>query len=440
MDNIVSYAQTKLETFGERPFCAVDSLILSWLVYFRLPEGLSQARTWEGMRLADMFRAECFGAMFHGVWDPDSSKALLTAVVASPRFRDARICGFTEQLDAQAEKQFAAATFRLAPGLTHVSFRGTDSTVVGWKEDFNLAFKCPVASQQAAAEYVRAVAGQTDGPIVVGGHSKGGNLAVYAAAKCGRDVQGRIERAYSHDGPGFRAGQLESDDFRAVELRVEKVIPQSSVVGLLLEQHERYRIVTSSQKSILQHDPFSWEVDGVDFKPFGQLTFDARYLDKTLSGWIGGLSDAERERLTDALFDILSTNDIQTMQEIADDWQKNIPAIARTLASMDPGTRSFLVKLLRQLGNLAVANVPAILKDDFDHSTREFGERAMGRIGEMTDEMAERASGMVNDLLGRPGGRSADSHTADGHTADGRALDADAGAEVLSGPEPAGAR
>lgn len=404
MDNIVSYAQTRLETFDERPFCAVDSLILSWLVYFRLPASLAEARTWEGMRLADIFRAECFEEMFDGVWDPESSKALLTAVVASPRFRDTRICGFTEQLDAQAEKQFAAATFRLTPGLTHVSFRGTDSTVVGWKEDFNLAFKCPVASQQAAAEYVRAVAGQTEGAIVVGGHSKGGNLAVYAASKCGPDVQGRIERAYSHDGPGFRAEQLESEDFRAVEPRVEKIIPQSSVVGLLLEQHERYRIVTSSQRSVLQHDPFSWEVEGVDFKPFGQLTFDARYLDKTLSGWIDGLSDAERERLTDALFDILSTNDIHKMGEITEDWQKNIPAIARTLAAMDPDTRAFLVKLLRQLGNLAVASVPAVIRDDIDQTTKEFGERAMGRLGEMTDGMAERASGMVNDLLSRSGG------------------------------------
>lgn len=127
----------------------------------------------------------------------------MTALAASPRFRNIQMLGYTEQFDAAEEKQFAAVCFQITPDLCYIAFRGTDSTLVGWKEDFNMAFKCPVPSQKTAVRYLTDAARHCRGKILVGGHSKGGNLAVYAAVKCSEDIQKRIERVYSHDGPGF---------------------------------------------------------------------------------------------------------------------------------------------------------------------------------------------------------------------------------------------
>lgn len=395
-DNIVTYAEKALEPMGTpepagtsvasasgdaapapdggplaplapRPFNAVDSLILSWLSYLHLPaDSLTDCSSWEGAPLARVFRAECFGRMFADVWDPGSTRRLLTALAASPRFRDARVCGFTEQLDAEQGKQFAAVSLQLSPGLAYVSFRGTDSTLVGWKEDFNLAFKTPVPSQEEAARYLAEAASRLTGRILCGGHSKGGNLAVYAASMCGdASARARIERAYSHDGPGFLASVLARPEFREMAPRVEKTVPQSSVVGMLLESQEDYSIVRSHQSGVLQHDPFSWEVEveAGRFKPVERLSADGVYMDKTLNGWIAQMSDDERERFTDGLYEVLSASDAGTLDEIKADWQNTLPAIARKVAGMDPGTRDFLLRTLAALAQHGVTSIPETLGD-----------------------------------------------------------------------------
>ena len=199
--NMLDYARRELETFSRRGLCAVDSLILSWMAYLRIPadadEVVAGIRGWDGVRLADLHRAEYFGDYFAGMWSEEDGLRLLAAAAASPRLRDVRVVGHVESTDVRAEKQFAAVTFRLTDDLSYVAFRGTDSTLVGWKEDFNLSFRCPVPSQVAAARYLADVAGRLDGEFVVGGHSKGGNLAVYAAASVPADVGERITRVFS---------------------------------------------------------------------------------------------------------------------------------------------------------------------------------------------------------------------------------------------------
>lgn len=189
--NMLDYVRTELDTFDGRGFCTVDSLVLSWLAYTRLPAddpALAPARGWEGVRLADLYRAEYFATYYAGMWGEEPGLDLLAAVAASPRFRDVRVMGYVDATDPRAEKQFAAMTFRLTEDLSYVAFRGTDASLVGWKEDFNLAYRCPVPSQVEAAHYLADAAARVGGDLLVGGHSKGGNLAVYAAATAPRDA------------------------------------------------------------------------------------------------------------------------------------------------------------------------------------------------------------------------------------------------------------
>lgn len=199
--NFVTYVQTQLDTFDERPFCEVDSLVLSWLSYYRLPETLQKiTQNDDCVAIHEWLRAEDFDAMMGSLWDPAGSRDLLFAICASPRFRNMDMTHYETVFNKETEEQFAAMTFMLPNGDLYVAFRGTDSTLVGWKEDFNLAFQCPVLSQETARRYLKKVASEfPDGRIYVGGHSKGGNLAVYAAITCDSWIQERIEAIYSHD-------------------------------------------------------------------------------------------------------------------------------------------------------------------------------------------------------------------------------------------------
>ena len=379
--NMLDYVRTELDTFDGRGFCTVDSLVLSWLAYTRLPAddpALAPALGWEGVRLADLYRAEYFATYYAGMWGEEPGLDLLAAVAASPRFRDVRVMGYVDATDPQAEKQFAAMTFRLTEDLSYVAFRGTDASLVGWKEDFNLAYRCPVPSQTEAARYLGAVAARVDGDLLVGGHSKGGNLAVYAAATVPEDVGVRVTRIFSHDGPGFLAEFLATEDYRRVEGRVEKTLPQSSVVGMLLEQQEGYRVVRSNRAMIWQHDPFSWVVEGCDLVTLDGLTADARYLNRTVSAWLGSRTVEERERFIDTLYSVIDLGDVSTTHELRADWRRSIHVRARAFAELDAETRSFVTQTLTALVSLGVRVGPDLLVEDLQRVRSGTSAAALG--------------------------------------------------------------
>lgn len=362
MRNIITYAEETLATFDRLPFNRVDSLILSWAAYLRLPEERLEAYDWRGVRLGDLFRAEDFGCLFQRHWDVSGSRQLLTAVAASPRFRDIRVMGYTQQMDAGLEKQFAAVTFQWEDRWGYIAFRGTDSTLVGWKEDFNMAFQYPVPSQEAAQRYLAQAAKHCKGELRVGGHSKGGNLAVYAAAHSAQEIQERLVRVYSHDGPGFLAAVLQSGEFQTIAPKLDKTLPQSSLVGMLLEQQENFRIVKSDRVGLWQHDPFSWLVEGNDFRLQKELTPDAQYLDKTLNRWISSLTTAERERFVDSLYALVDAAHIETLAQLRAQWQESIPAILKAASQLDPDTKEFLFQTGMALVALGVKNFPELLE------------------------------------------------------------------------------
>ena len=362
MKNIVSYAEENLDSFQTRPFGGVDSLILSWMSYMHFPLDIPSLHNWVGVPLKDLFRAEYFPQLFQGLWDKENSRRLFTALAASIRFRDIQVMGFTEQKDLDQEKQFAAVTFQLRPDLYYVAFRGTDSSLVGWKEDFNMAFQHPVPSQAEAARYLTKVASHCARDILVGGHSKGGNLAVYSAATVSPEIQARIHRVYSHDGPGFLESFLQSPGFQAIEPKIEKTVPQSSIVGLLLDQREDFQVVRSNRLRFLQHDPFSWAIEGTAFS-YDQLSADAKYWDRTLDDWLRQLSEGERERFVESLYSILSSVDIADFAEFRTDWQKNLPALMHAASQLDPDTRTFLFRIIKGLATISLRNFPDFFRD-----------------------------------------------------------------------------
>lgn len=364
MANIVDYVENELRPFDKLPFSSVDSLILAQFSYLNF-EGLLSApdlsAAW--LPLRELYRAEIFPALLHEVYEPRRNRRLLAALAASPRFRDLELNFYASRFDSEKEEQFAALSIRLPDNAIYIAFRGTDSTFVGWKEDFNMAFISPVPAQLEARRYTEAVAALTDGPLLLGGHSKGGNLAVYAAFSCCDSIRSRIRRIYSHDGPGFKEGVLDGEGYQAIRDRVEKTLPRASLVGMLLEQQEQYQVVESSGFWVMQHDPFLWEVEGHDFRYVPELSGGARYFNRSFNEWIAQMTEQERARFTDSLFEILGSGEARTVTEFSANWLSESHAIANAVKHLDPETRRFLLQIAKELAAIYVHNAEAAVKE-----------------------------------------------------------------------------
>lgn len=357
MPSIIEYAETEFRTLEEKPFSDVDSLLLSQFSYMNLSafeDGLTGGNTLE---IRELLKAERFEKLMFHVRDTKSNMRLLYAMAASPRWRTVKIGNFSEKLCDQAEEQFASITVYLDKDHACAVFRGTDATLVGWKEDFNMAFLPVIPSQADAAEYVTKLGKSFPGKLILTGHSKGGNLAAYAGMFCDPEVQKRIERVYPLDSPGFIGNTLDSDEYKRIQDRVHKVIPRGSLIGMLLENHGAYSVVESSQMGIMQHDPFSWQVTDGAFNTLEEISGGAKYMNKTLNSWIAGMSIDERVRLVDTLYGLLTAGDIQNVFD-AGDIQKNIGAVYNAAVHLDPETRSFVLQIIRQLASLALHNIP----------------------------------------------------------------------------------
>lgn len=370
-ETIIDYVKTEMRTFAEHPFHEVDSLVLSQFSYIHLgnliaPPSAGIVR--KPLTLQQLYRAECFPHFFADQPDALRNRRLLAACAASPRFRDMGIAYYEEDFDETCEKQFCAMTFFISADTAYLAFRGTDASLIGWKEDFNMAFLTPVPSQEAALNYTLSVAKLVRGQLMLGGHSKGGNLAVYTAMMSPQHLQNRIVSIYSHDGPGFRDNIFESDGYLRIKNRIHKTLPQSSLVGMLLEHQEDYAIVESTAVGIIQHNPYSWVVRGGNFVRLTTLTSSADYLNRTLSEWLSGLSNEQREQFVDALYSVISATDLTSFTELRDNWQTEISVLIENMKNMDEPTRRILHETLRSLMHMAVKNLPSqVPKDPNSH-------------------------------------------------------------------------
>ena len=243
-----------------------------------------------------------------GVLVPNQIPELLRRTAASPRFRDMKLNGFVDHLDTVKAEQFAALAAECGDGTVYLSFRGTDDTLAGWKEDFYLSCMREVPAQKMAVAYTEAMAHQYPRiKLRLGGHSKGGNLAVWAGVFCPTAVQRRIAAVWSNDGPGFHDDILSLPRHIRLAERIHTIVPKSSVVGMLLEHGRTTPSVDSSQQGLMQHDGFSWAVLGNRFVRLHSVTRQARLTDQELRGWVQGLTVEQREKFVDSAFQVLAS-------------------------------------------------------------------------------------------------------------------------------------
>lgn len=348
MANYIDYLRWRGDlSFAQDPLNEVDAMIFASLVYLQL-DGRPAADPYTPMLLSDV--ADVFFALpdwkHRGRVEGDYE--LLKAAAETHRFGNVRLVRYRSQFLPEDDTQFAAETFLLDDGSVCLAFRGTDNTLVGWKENFNMSFQQTVPSQRLAQDYVRELYTQYMASMSLCGHSKGGNLAVFAAARSSPMIQSGIRSVYNFDGPGFTNYMMGDPGYLTVVPRIHTFIPQSSVIGLLMDREEPVKIVHSTQVGILQHDTGSWEVLGNAILPARELTQDAVIIKNTIQTWLMSMDIDARNRMVESLFALLNQGNAERTEDIF--TPKNILSYLLLLGTDDSVRKTLSSELDNLLG------------------------------------------------------------------------------------------
>ena len=307
--------------FREKPLNDVDSLALCQLSYLKFDGMVSDVRhNGPSVTLQEIAKRADVEQLFGDVRFEKENRALFEGLLSGRRFRNMKLNCYINLVEKEWETQFSAITFILDDGTLFLAFRGTDETIVGWKEDFNMAFLNPVPGQEYSVKYVNMVTGWLHQPFYIGGHSKGGNLAVYSAMKCAPFVRKRIQKIYSLDD-----------------------IP--------------YRVVESKNHGLLQHDPFSWLVKDDHFVDVGDIYESQKIMNEALNEWILSLNEEQVRTFVDTLYQVISASQADDLITFTADWKKSMNAVVTALKEVDDQTAEMLRGIIRSLFEIAKVKV-----------------------------------------------------------------------------------
>ena len=392
MANLMDYLDWRGDIMlAVSPFNEVDALILAELSFVDFEGIVPPPEVGRGVRLNEA--AEAFFARHGGrdvdmgVLVPDGISQMLRKLMASPRFCGMTLNGYEALLDDEVEEQFSALTIDLGNGSIYISFRGTDDTIVGWKEDLNMSFLEEIPSQKQAVDYVARVARQyPEKTLRIGGHSKGGNLAVYSAAKSSGDIQERIVAVHNNDGPGFIWDISKTPGHKRIAGRIHTVLPQTSVVGMLMEHEKHYQVVYSTYDGLYQHDGFSWQVKGTQFVHLDDFSREGKLVDEALSSWADSLNTQQREALAEALYSVFTATGAKTLSELNEEKLKSASAMLKTYKNLDRESRRMVSEMFKIFFRLGTKN---FVLDTQEEGGREL-ENLRRRISEQYQKLLER--------------------------------------------------
>jgi len=342
-------------TFDEAEFNEVDSLILSWLSYAALdgivPETCSETDTITIEKAAEQFEKthNTNKILKETVSFTKTSVLMLQKLASAPRFKELRMTGFVNHIDYKKETQFCAMTVLLQKNRYAVVFRGTDEHLISWKEDFNMSFLPVIPAQNMALSYLEGVADRIKGKVYVCGHSKGGNLAVYAGIRASYRTRRKILEIYNHDGPGFYDLNSLGDAYEEMLPRIHSFVPETAVVGMLLEKVGEHKVVKSNNKGLLQHDAMSWEVLGAGFVTVKHISDTSRMVNDILKNWLKDTSSEERENFVDTLYKILDTSQARSIDDLNAEKGRIANVVLKEFGGLSKETKSMLAKTISAL-------------------------------------------------------------------------------------------
>lgn len=361
MGNLVTFAERFFEKdFTQMPLTEVDSLILCNLSYYEYENSIFEKNKFE--ETVQLYLQERPEGEIKGLVSVEKDKKLRQILVRGGRHGNLRAGGFVGILDTESDKQFSAITFCLGNGKYYIAFRGTDGTLTGWREDFNLSFTKEIPAQEEAVSYAKKIMDCIAGEFYLGGHSKGGNLAVYCASMLTEEYQNRIIGVFNHDGPGFLKEFYQQEGYQKIRHKLQKTVPESSVIGMLLEEDDHYQVVKSTENGLMQHDPFSWCVEMERFVKVKDVDHISLYTSLALRKWLEQLDMEERERIVNTVFDVIADTGIREFEELTEQKRKRIRLLLESMRSVKSEDRKLVVQAIGNLFSLSIEEIQEAIK------------------------------------------------------------------------------
>ena len=376
--------QVAYDSIYDTPFNELDMLMLTELTYLPFDQIVS-----------DQMSPDCTCRLFEAAEKvPQDLSMLVTKnrlkllekVASSTRFKNIKLMGYVNDIDPDVQKQFAAMVFKIKPDSYILTFRGTDDSIIGWKEDFHMTYMDQVPAQKTAVNYLRKAMDALPGQFILTGHSKGGNLASYAASQIEPEYQERIQSIYSYDAPGLNHSVITSQGYQTISDKIKRYIPQGSIVGMMLETPKQAQIVKSTAiGGLAQHDTFTWQISDQTFVLLDNLNPDSLQVDKTLKNWVDSVSDEELKDFFDLFFGLILDAGISSINDLTklENFNKILTVFENANALTDH-EREMLTRLAKLLVDMRYQS----WKDDMN----------LLKPAEIQKEIRENISQLVNQL------------------------------------------
>ena len=347
--------------FSQVPFNKIDALLLAHLAYNIfdgvVPESFSERKSFTQV-VKDFKATSDYEARVNiGFLINKRTVELMFKCADCLRYKDIKLCGFWNYYDEKNTEQFAAITY-LVNEKPVVVFRGTDDTIAGWREDFNIAWLDEIPAQKDALKYFKAATQAFEGSFVIAGHSKGGNLAINTAVKCGNEIQSRIETVYNFDGPGFAVEFFEKPEYKAVEKKIRSFYPGCSVVGMIFHHPKKFEIVRSEGFTFWQHDAMNWQIMGGSFVNVKKFSDESRLFYKAFNEWIDQLNKKQKKNFVETMFCILEASGAKTNNEIEKDAIKASAKMLAAYATLDKQKRKEMKQILTLFKDVIADDIP----------------------------------------------------------------------------------
>ncbi|MCR4953226.1 MAG: DUF2974 domain-containing protein [Treponema sp.] len=388
ISNLIDYVEWRGDlTFSMVPLTEVDAIIFSQLAYLNF-DGLLTKEKYTLQEVAELFRLapDYDSRSYMGMMINSQIPELLEKCGHSARFKDVELSNYTSVLDGKKEEQFAAMVFAFDKKKTMIAFRGTDDTLIGWKEDFNFSFLPVIPYQTEALSYFSTVAQKFSGDLYLCGHSKAGNAVVYVAVNVPAKDQKRIAEIYNFDGPGFVSEFYERAEYKAIEPKLKTFFPENSIVGMVFYHSKDFKIVQSCETGVMQHDPLSWNVRGNFVVQADDFTEESKFFFNSFNEWADRLTPEKRERFVNILFDVINASDAKSNTEIDENKLTASAKMFTEFAKLENEDKKYVLEIIHGLVKAGKNNLPMIAALNFENPVSPVIDKIKNDIAEYKEK------------------------------------------------------
>lgn len=364
MSNIVTYINRYGNlTFDELKYNELDSLILAVISYIDF-DGILENNKYEKIYLKDaakmFFERYSKKELMDNVYGVTSAIKLFEYIKDEKRYQDMKLYNYSYKRDSN--KQFSALFIDIDDKTTYISFEGTDDLISGWKEDFQMTYVFPVPAQREAIKYInKSVSMLSKRHYILGGHSKGGNLALVAGMFANPFIKSKILKIISYDGPGLKQRELESKHYKSIESKLELIVPNYSLIGVLLRHKKPFTVISSTKSGPMSHNIMFWETNNNKFVR-SELSKTSKDYEAIVEKWLNTYSDEERKRLITQLFDVFKRAKIDSLTDIKVTNISLILSLIEESKKLDEEAKSMLKTLVNFFLNYLKTDKPRLFK------------------------------------------------------------------------------